>query len=443
MAETFGLQLVNEGIIDREALYDALRLQRERGGLLGTCLLALGHLKRGALLQSLARHLDSPPAPPSLLLNPDQSVASLFEAAVMRRLGAAPYTRDERGVYLAFADPRTLASVKELALPRGESILLRVATEPDVAVALDRLYGPASEDPGEGDTRERFMDHDEVEFAKATGFDQEKTAMIRLDSIIEKEKMRAARERVRKEVAASKPDPTAPVAAGWAMESPPGDAPSPVEPAPPKESFGNEAEIEFARATGMDREATAIFRLDDIAELRAARDAELARQGGELPAPATAPRLAEAAEALFEAKNEGVIARQVVKFFAGYFPRVMLLARHGETMRGVLSHGTGLSGPEVAALRVPAVGFTRLFEDSVGYYGPAPGGSELEPLYEALGEPPVQAFIVPIETVGAPSWLIYADHGTGLEHFDEVHELEIMAKEVSIALNMLREQQDP
>ncbi len=133
------------------------------------------------------------------------------------------------------------------------------------------------------------------------------------------------------------------------------------------------------------------------------------------------------------------MARQLVKFYSTYFPRVIVLTRHGEVLRGLLSRGLELSGPQVAQLRFPLGPFKRLFEEGGGYYGPPPGGQELEPFYQALGETAVHALVVPIPTVVDPPWLLFADHGSALERYDDVHELEMMAKEAAVALDLLRD----
>lgn len=392
MPETFGLQLIEEGIIPREALYEALRLQRAQGGLLGTCLLVLGRVRRGTLLQALARHLGVPPAPPSRVLHPDPGLATLYDPALLRRLRALPYATDGAGVDLAFADPRMRSAIESLAPPfPGGKVRLHVAVEPDVDQGLEALLGPAPA-PAEGPPRPA------------------------LD----------------RELLSGDPGERLP------MATPPGARPAPtrVEPRP----FRDEAEVAFARATGFDQEATAIFRLDALAaEERRRRGPEEAGEADVLPSPPTAPRLAEAAEALFEARNEGVLARRLVAFYGTYFPRVLLFARHEETLKGVLGHGLELSGPEVAALRIPTRAFARLFEQAIGYYGAPPGDPDLEPLYDALGEPAVHVLALPIEAREPPAWLVYADHGASLQRYDDAHDLEMMAKEASIALNLLRE----
>ncbi len=130
-------------------------------------------------------------------------------------------------------------------------------------------------------------------------------------------------------------------------------------------------------------------------------------------------------------------------FYGVYFPRVLLLARHGDTLRGILGHGLELSGPEVAALRVPVAAFGRLFDAAPAYYGPPPGEAGLEPLYQALGEPAVNVLVLTVEPQSPPGWLIYADHGPSLQRYDDVHDLTTMGKEASIALGLLREADGP
>ena len=398
MRSTFGLQLIEEGLIPREALYEALRLQRARGGLLGTCLLALGKLRRGDLLQALARHLGRPPAPPSRVLYPDPGLASLWDAGLLRRLRALPYAVNGEGVEVAFADPRRLDALAALSPPfDGGIVRLRVAVEPDVDQGLLRLLGPAPT-ASAGPPRPPL-----------------------------------ARELLGEDPAARLPMPprAAPARAQVASAPAPGASGG---------RFRDEAEIAFAQATGFDKERTAVFRLDALAEEeRRQRAPGEALDDDALPSPPTAPRLAEAAEGLFEARNEGVLARRLVAFYGAYFPRVLLLARHGETLRGILGHGLELSGPEVAALRIPAAAFDRLFEGAPGYYGPPPGDARLEPLYQALGEPAVNVLLLPVTPQPPPAWLVYADHGPRIERYDDVHDLTTMGKEASIALNLLRE----
>ncbi|MDF1563472.1 MAG: hypothetical protein P1V51_10520 [Deltaproteobacteria bacterium] len=495
MAETFGLLLVREGLIDREALYEALRLQKEEGGLLGTCLLTMGHLKRGQLLQALARHLSIPPAPPSRVIRPDPDLQYRFDAAPLLRLRAVPYARGARGeIQLAFADPRSLPALEELRTDaRGEEILLRVATEPDIEAGLaalgidrgaqaglppgDEAASPQPEPPAEDaapgvapEPAERFVVQSEVDFAQATGFDQAKTAVFRLDEVA------AAAREMKAEKAAAAPaagpppdarfteivDEEEPAGSVEVLPDPPRRAPPPAMELPaaspmelPAASpmaleaseawaaasaadpvFRDEAEVAFSQATGFDREATAVFRLDSLAS--SARPEQQSAEEG-LPAPPDAPRIAEAAEKLFEATNEGGVARQLVKFYSKYFPRVIVLTRHGDVLRGLLSRGVEISGPQVAQLRFPLGPFARLFEEDGGYYGPPPGGQELEPLYQALGETAVHALVVPIPTAVEPPWLLFADHGSSLERYDDVHELEMMAKEAAVALDLLRE----
>jgi hypothetical protein len=197
--------------------------------------------------------------------------------------------------------------------------------------------------------------------------------------------------------------------------------------------------VAFARATGFEKERTALFRLDELAGTEAARAADGEGQEDGLPAPPDAPSLAAAAEKLFEATNEGGVARHLLKFYETYFPRVVVLTRHGDVLRGLLARGIDLSGPQLAQLRFPIGPFAELFETGTALYGPPPGGQELEPFYAALGEPAAHVFVVPIATSAGPPWLLFADHGGSVDRYDDVHDLERMAREAALALDLLRQ----
>jgi hypothetical protein len=448
VAETFGLYLVQRGVVTREALYEALRLQRSSGGLLGSCLLELGVVRRGHLLQALAGHLKRPPAPPSRVIRPDPALAALYDAALLRRLRAVPYAYGRQCIHVAFADPRFLPALEALRGPQpDDGILLRLAVEPDVAAGLDSLYGPAPEEAG-GARQPVHRPPRVISVTEDSGADLSSLGLGGTPAKTPGPKRPVAAP------AGARPVPApahvgAPLRAQPAAAAPvpaPASAEAPKSPAPAGPAFENEDEVAFARATGFDKEQTAIFRLDDLAARDAKDEPPVAvaqpsagEEGSdELLPPAGAPRLSQAVEQLFESPNEGVLARRLVAYFAAYFPRVLLLARHGETLRGILAKGLDLSGPQVVGIRVPAAPFARLFADGVGYYGPPPGGQELEPLYEALRSIGVNAFVLPIETRQEAPWMLYADHGDLLGRYGDVHDLELMAKEAATALDMLR-----
>ncbi|MFW5878580.1 MAG: hypothetical protein ACOCVR_02075 [Myxococcota bacterium] len=379
---------------------------------MGTCLLKLGHISRGALLQSLASYLDLGPAPPSRVLRPDPVLAGMHEPDRLRRLRALPYHRDSSSLYVAAAVPRFFDQAVALAEP-GERAVLRVATEPDVIEGLDYLFGPSDDGEREGLQIPR------------------RPPRVLSPSSGEGESLEAE--------------------ALWPIHAP-GEEPEAESRPGSKEdeggkakSFRNEDEVAFARATGFDKERTAVFRLDDLAARHRGKKAEAAKKKAlqseheeRLTWPETAPSLVSAVEEIFSSPNEGVIARRLVSYLGAFFPRVLLLARHGEMLRGLLARGIELSGPQVVAIRVPSQPFSRLFSGWVGYYGPPPGGKELEPLYQALGTIGVNALLIPIDGGPGAAWMIYADHGEDLGRYEDVHDLEMMAKEVAIALELKR-----
>lgn len=413
VAKTFGLFLVESGVLTRKLLFDALRLQRESGCLLGSCLLELGYIKRGQLLQSLSSFLGVPPAPPSMVLNPDHAVAGLFDRALLHRLRAVPYELVRENVFVAFADPRFLEAVRKLeSRERGERIVPRIAVEPDVEAALQTLFGA-----GQAlETEPEDVGPDRVPLViAAAGRSIDIGALSRKDA--ERSSERAITER----------------------STPPLEQESPQAGSTP--SIGNEDEVAFARDTGFDRQRTAIFRLDDLAAEHAAKREVVEAEGKPsnaeegLSIPERASDFAEVVDEIHEAPDEAAIAKLVVDYFAEFFPRVILLSRRDDVLEAI--HTAGLDESS-ESLRAPAESFSRLFEEGIGYYGPPPGGKELEPLYEALGAVAVNALLLPIDCWCEPAWMIYADHGEDLRMYDDVHELEMMAREVALALGVRR-----
>ncbi len=417
MAETFALFLAQRGVVSQELINEALRLQRKTGALLGTSLLELGCIRHGELLQSLAQFLRVPPAPRSQVLNPNPALVKEYSAHKLRSIRAIPYARGPNEIYFAFADPRFQETLKDIESPEpGKRVVPRIALEPDVETSLDQVFGS----PQAGASPEAPLSPraPRVITSSEQGFDLDELAKC-----------------------LSTPGDQAIEETGQAKsEGFKNDAVSPA-PAP---SFRNEDEVAFARATGFDREKTAIFRLDDLAARDKADDGssreEIEPDSKEqpLPPPPDAPLLRDVVDELHLASNEEAIADILLSYFAAYFSRVLLLIQEGDDLCGRIGRGWDLDGPELKEIRAPLSSFSKLFEESVGYYGPPPGGKELESLYEPLGTVGVNSFLLPIDCWCEPVWLLFADHGDDLRRYEDLGDLEVMAKEAALAIGVRR-----
>ncbi len=143
--ETLGLLLVRESLISRPQLYDALRLQRQSGRLLGTCLLSLGYVRPEALLAMLARQLAIPALPPGTLNRASPEAIRRVPREVARRLRILPYSWDGEMLGVALADGRVLGQLHEVAYHARAAVGAYVALETEIEAVLGAVY-PAGDE---------------------------------------------------------------------------------------------------------------------------------------------------------------------------------------------------------------------------------------------------------------------------------------------------------
>ncbi|MEM6731275.1 MAG: hypothetical protein AAF658_06945 [Myxococcota bacterium] len=138
--ETLGLILVRNGVLTRPQLYDALRLQRSNGRLLGTCLIELGYLEPGKLLVSLSEQLGIPACSREALMQADPSALIRLKGQTARGLLVIPFGWTGPRLRLAIANGAILPRTSELAMEARCQILPLVALETDIEDALARYY---------------------------------------------------------------------------------------------------------------------------------------------------------------------------------------------------------------------------------------------------------------------------------------------------------------
>ena len=149
--ETLGLLLVRENLISRPQLYDALRLQRQTGRLLGTCLLSLDYIKADALLAMLARQLSIPALPPGALNRASPEAVRRVPREIACRLRILPYSWDGQMLGVAVADGRVLGQLYEVAYHARAAVGAYVALETEIEAVLRAVYPePADGSPPAG-----------------------------------------------------------------------------------------------------------------------------------------------------------------------------------------------------------------------------------------------------------------------------------------------------
>ena len=109
-----GEVLVETGLVGRDAIAEALRVQERTGGRIGEVLLHAGLISEEDLAASLAAQLRIPLADVSAL-KPEPSAVALLPEPLIRRLRVVPLAIHEHVLYLAAADPledRDVAAIR-------------------------------------------------------------------------------------------------------------------------------------------------------------------------------------------------------------------------------------------------------------------------------------------------------------------------------------------
>lgn len=139
-----GEWLIGRGMITTDQLQIALLEQKRCGHLLGKILTAQGFISEAILRDALAAQMGQQGIDLSQIV-PESAALQLLSRSVARRLMAFPLalSQDKHSLILAMTDPNNLAVRDQLRqqLPQALVLDTRIATEADIAQAIDRHYG--------------------------------------------------------------------------------------------------------------------------------------------------------------------------------------------------------------------------------------------------------------------------------------------------------------
>src|SRR5881296_247822 len=134
-----GELLIRQKLITREQLEEALSYQRNNGGRLGACLVALGHVSEVDITATLSRQYGIPSIDityfeldPEVIKLLPRDVAFKYQVVALSRIGSA--------LSVAMADPNNVVALDELKFITGLNIEPLVASESQIHFALDRAY---------------------------------------------------------------------------------------------------------------------------------------------------------------------------------------------------------------------------------------------------------------------------------------------------------------
>jgi type IV pilus assembly protein PilB len=138
--DKLGELLVRSGRIDPAQLNEALALQKEHGGRVGTNLVKLGYLTEKQLVESLSQHFNVP----SVDLNGveiDEAVLKIIPADLARKYTILPVTKTGATITVAMIDPTNVFAMDDVKFMTGYRVEPVVASETGIRTAIDRYYG--------------------------------------------------------------------------------------------------------------------------------------------------------------------------------------------------------------------------------------------------------------------------------------------------------------
>lgn len=181
-----GVILTELGLIDREQLEEALRLQKEEKERLGTTLVKHHYITEHQLMDALSMQLGID----YLDLTRTEiapGMSRLVPESLARKMNIVPVRMEKEDLYLAMSDPLNFVAIEEVRRIAKKRVVPVIAAEPAVRHAIHALYGSegAAQAMEEIRTDAAFVHGNESETAYA---EQENTApMVRLvNSIMER-----------------------------------------------------------------------------------------------------------------------------------------------------------------------------------------------------------------------------------------------------------------
>ena len=138
--DKLGELLIRTGKINQTQLNEALALQKDQGGRLGTNLVKLGYLSEKQLVESLSQHFKVS----SVDLNGmeiDEAVIKIIPADIARKYTILPVTKTGATITVAMIDPTNVFAMDDVKFMTGYKVEPVVASETAIRVAIDRYYG--------------------------------------------------------------------------------------------------------------------------------------------------------------------------------------------------------------------------------------------------------------------------------------------------------------
>lgn len=134
-----GELLIERGVINTRQLDEALRLQKEKGGLIGQVLVSLGYATEEEIAQAITVQYGFPYLPLKGY-EIDHEVIGLIPEHVARQYGLMPIDKIGDTLTIAMSNPLNIQAVEDIELLTKCSVQVFVCTLTDLSEAISKYY---------------------------------------------------------------------------------------------------------------------------------------------------------------------------------------------------------------------------------------------------------------------------------------------------------------
>jgi len=135
-----GQLLIEKGIINEEQLSKALKVQGEKGGLIGQILVNLGYASEADIAQAITVQYGFPFLPLSGY-EIDKEVISLIPEQVARQYGLIAIDKIGDTLTIAMANPLNMQAIEDIEMLTRCTAQVFVSTLSDLNQAINNYYG--------------------------------------------------------------------------------------------------------------------------------------------------------------------------------------------------------------------------------------------------------------------------------------------------------------
>lgn len=131
--------LIEDGLLSKAQLEEALAYQKEKGGLIGNILVEKGFVSEESLISALGKQFKVPYLPlKNYSINPD--MAELLKADFCHKNQIVPFDFDSKKIFIAVADPMNLDAIEQVRTLTGRIPQVFISRISEILNAIYFIY---------------------------------------------------------------------------------------------------------------------------------------------------------------------------------------------------------------------------------------------------------------------------------------------------------------